>query len=172
MHRVMSTVSKQLLVNTGFVFRSCQSARVCTAYCWLLSGLTLRCISKHCLVLLRSSGFCFWLVHWQKQLLANFVVPPQKASSWEQYVCSACYFSSVPAQNHRLEGWFQWAHFAKTSIFVQNDVSSVMEVISSVSPITVATHNKPYNHTFSFIQLFIVLNLKTVLGWVKSWSLE
>lgn len=58
MNHAMSTDSKQVLVITGFVFRLCQSARVCSAYCWLLSGLTLPCRSKHCLVPLRSSGFC------------------------------------------------------------------------------------------------------------------
>lgn len=98
-------VSKQLLVNTGLIFRSCQSVRVCTAYCWLLSGLTLRCTNKPwCLVLLKSLGFCCWLVHWLKQLLENFVVPLHKAgdSMSDQLVISTPYLCRVTGYRHDL----------------------------------------------------------------------
>lgn len=100
MNHAMSTDSKQVLVITGFVFRLCQSARVCSAYCWLLSGLTLPCRSKHCLVPLRSSGFCSWLVRWLKQLLENFAVsPPAKLpaenSMFAQLIIASVYLRRI-----------------------------------------------------------------------------
>lgn len=120
MNHAMSTDSKQVLVITGFVFRLCQSARVCSAYCWLLSGLTLPCRSKHCLVPLRSLGFCSLLVLWLKQLLENFAEsPPAKLpaenSMFAQLIIASVYLRRITGCRGESS-----EHAAKTCTFTRD----------------------------------------------------